>query len=68
MGNRLDKVDERLEKVEVKMERMENRFTALEENQLDLKLRLDAFNYHSEMAEMKKRIVILERRIGVGAS
>jgi len=71
VGNRLDKVDEqlekvdgRLEKVEGRMERMENRFTSLEENQLDFKLRLDAFNYHHEMTEIKKRIVILERKVG----
>ena len=61
MGNQLEKVDERLEKVEG---RMENRFTSLEENQLDFKLRLDAFNYHHEMTEIKKRIVILERKVG----
>jgi len=64
MGNQLEKVDERLEKVEGRMERMENRFTSLEENQLDFKLRLDAFNYHHEMTEIKKRIVILERKVG----
>ncbi len=63
VDGRLDKMDGRLEKVEGRMERMENRFTALEENQLDLKLRLDAFNYHHEMTEIKKRIVILERKV-----
>ena len=58
-----DGLDIRFDKMEGRMERMENRFTALEENQLDLKLRLDAFNYHHEMTEIKKRIVILERKV-----
>ncbi|TSC67082.1 MAG: hypothetical protein G01um101472_530 [Parcubacteria group bacterium Gr01-1014_72] len=64
-NQRMDKVGGQLDGVEGKMGLLERRFTVLEENQLDLKLRIDAMDNRRDMEEMKKRIVILERRVGV---
>ena len=42
-----------------------SRLTSLEENQLDLKLRVDVLNYTKTTDELRSRIVVLEKKVGV---
>jgi len=65
VDERLDKVESRLDKVEIKLDRVDYRLTQVEENQLDLKLRIDVLNYTKTTDELRGRIVVLEKKVGV---
>ena len=58
-------VNSKLDKVEIKLDRVDYRLTSLEENQLDLKLRIDVLNYTKTTDELRGRIVVLEKKVGV---
>jgi len=58
-------VNSRLDKVEIKLDRVDYRLTSLEENQLDLKLRIDVLNYTKTTDELRGRIIVLEKKVGV---
>ncbi|MEK7166460.1 MAG: hypothetical protein AAB874_06660 [Patescibacteria group bacterium] len=63
---RFDKVESRLDKVETKMEQVDIRLMSVEDNQLDLKLRMDVLSQNNKgNDELRGRVVVLEKKVGV---
>lgn len=66
VNSRLDKVEIRLDKVEIKLDRVEYRLVMVEDNQLDLKLRMDVLGQNNKGTdELRSRVVVLEKKIGI---
>src|SRR3989344_2864605 len=59
--------DKRFDGVDARLDKVESRLFSVEDNQLDLKLRFEVFeNHHIPAVEnLKSRVVVLERRVGV---
>ena len=63
---RLDKVETRLDKVDSKLGQVEYRLVMVEDNQLDLKLRMDVLGQNNKGTdELRGRVVVLEKKVGI---
>ena len=60
-----DKMAKGFADVNLSLGQARSRLTSLEENQLDLKLRIDVLNYTKTTDELRGRIVVLEKKVGV---
>ena len=60
-----DKMDKGFADVNLSLGQARSRLTSLEENQLDLKLRIDVLNYTKTTDELRGRIIVLEKKVGV---
>ncbi|MBM2818151.1 MAG: hypothetical protein HW401_741 [Parcubacteria group bacterium] len=66
VDKRFDKVESRLDKVEIKLGQVDHRLVMVEDNQLDLKLRMDVLsNNNKGVDELRSRVVVLEKKVGV---
>lgn len=66
VDERIDKVETRLDKVESKLGQVEYRLMTVEDNQLDLKLRMDVLSQNNKGTdELRSRVVVLEKKVGV---
>ena len=67
MDERFESMDKRFDGVDARLDKVESRLFSVEDNQLDLKLRFEVFeNHHIPAVEnLKSRVVVLERRVGV---
>ena len=60
-----DKMAKGFADVNLSLGQARSRLTSLEDNQLDLKLRIDVFNYTKTTDELRGRIIVLEKKVGV---
>src|SRR3990167_5445942 len=58
-----DKMAKGFADVNLSLGQARSRLTSLEENQLDLKLRIDVFNYTKTTDELRGRIIVLEKKV-----
>ena len=59
-------VNSRLDNVEIKLRQVDIRLVTVEDNQLDLKLRMDVLsNNNKGIDELRGRLVVLEKKVGV---
>ena len=58
-------INSRLDNVEIKVRQVDIRLATVEDNQLDFKLRIDVLNYTKTTDELRGRIVVLEKKVGV---
>jgi len=67
MDKRFESMDKRFDGVDARLDKVESRLFSVEDNQLDLKLRFEVFEKHHIPAveNLKSRVVVLERRVGV---
>src|SRR3989344_4162060 len=67
MDERFESMDKRFDGVDARLDKVESRLFSVEDNQLDLKLRFEVFEKHHIPAveNLKSRVVVLERRVGV---
>lgn len=67
MDKKFEAVDKRFDGVDARLDKVESRLFSVEDNQLDLKLRFEVFEKHHIPAveNLKSRVVVLERRVGV---
>ena len=65
VDKRFDKVESRLDNVETKLRQVDIRLVTVEDNQLDLKLRMDVLSQNKVTDELRGRIVVLEKKVGV---
>jgi len=67
MDKRFESMDKRFDGVDARLDKVESRLFSVEDNQLDLKLRFEVFEKHHIPAveNLKSRVVVLKRRVGV---
>ena len=58
-------INSRLDNVEIKVRQVDIRLATVEDNQLDLKLRMDVLSQNKVTDELRGRIVVLEKKVGV---
>lgn len=65
LENRMDKFEGRMDKVEVKLDKVEERLSGLENKVDAMDLRLSHMAPAFEIEELKNRMVLVERKIGL---
>ena len=61
-----DKIDKGFHEVNLDLQQVKNRLITVEDNQLDLKLRIDVLSENSKgIDQLRSRVVVLEKKAGV---